>query len=184
MDQALTNFAKSEDRPDIVLFYFAGHGFALNDGLRQRNYLMSTSARLNTPSEGALRRDGIPLDEVIDRISAPAKITLAFIDACRNDPFHRGVGDRGFAPADSSFDRQVYIGMSTKLGKTALDGEKGTGSPFAQSFTRIIPTPGLRIDDAFRKLREDVAKRTNGKEEPEILQDELKEGAFVLVTAR
>ena len=103
---------------------------------------MSTSARLNSPSEGALRRDGIPLDEVIDRISAPAKITLAFIDACRNDPFHRGVGDRGFAPADSSFDRQVYIGMSTKLGKTALDGEKGTGSPFAQSFTRIIPTPG------------------------------------------
>ena len=154
MDQALTNFAKSEDRPDIVLFYFAGHGFALNDGLRQRNYLMSTSARLNSPSEGALRRDGIPLDEVIDRISAPAKITLAFIDACRNDPFHRGVGDRGFAPADSSFDRQIYIGMSTKLGKTALDGEKGTGSPFAQSFTQIIPTPGLRFDDAFRKLRE------------------------------
>jgi hypothetical protein len=73
--------------------------------------------------------------------------------------------------------------MSTKLGRTAADGDEGKGSPFAQSFAKIMSAPGLRIDDAFRRLREDVARRTDDKQEPEILQDELREGAFVLVGA-
>jgi tetratricopeptide (TPR) repeat protein len=63
MDVAITNFVAKEDRPDIVLLYSAGHGFAISDGLRQRNYLMSTSADLSATSEAVLRRDGMPLDE-------------------------------------------------------------------------------------------------------------------------
>ena len=96
-DAALTRFAAKEEGADIALFYFAGHGFALAGGdLRPRNYLMTTSADMRATSDAVLRRDGLSIDEVIKRISAPAKVTLAFIDACRNDPFHRGAGDRGF----------------------------------------------------------------------------------------
>ena len=145
MDAAITNFVAKEDRPDIVLLYFAGHGFAISDGLRQRNYLMSTSADLSATSEAVLRRDGMPLDEVIDRISAPARITLAFVDACRNDPFHRGAGDRGFEPIDIPLHRELFIGMSTQVGKTAIDGVEGSGSPFARAFAEVIATPGLRV---------------------------------------
>jgi tetratricopeptide (TPR) repeat protein len=180
MDAALTDFVAKEDRPDIVLLYFAGHGFAINDGLRQRNYLMSTSADLSATSPALLRRDGMPLDEVIDRISAPAKVTLAFVDACRNDPFHRGAGDRGFERIDIQLHRQLFIGMSTQLGKTAIDGAEGKGSPFAQAFAQIIATPGLRVDDAFRELREEVSRMTDDQQKPEILQDDLQRGAFVL----
>jgi uncharacterized caspase-like protein len=183
LDAALTSFVEKEDRPDIVLFYFAGHGFALADGLRHRNYLMSTSTDLTSASEAILRRDGMPLDEIIDRISAPARITLAFVDACRNDPFHRGAGDRGFERVKIPLERQLYIGMSTQLGRTALDGLEGQGSPFAQAFTKIIAIPGLRIDDAFRDLRDEVAQKTEGRQKPEILQDDLLGGALVLVSA-
>jgi uncharacterized caspase-like protein len=181
LDAALTDFVTKEERPDIVLLYFAGHGFAMSDGLRQRNYLMSTSADLHSTSEVVLRRDGMPLDEVIDRISASAKITLAFVDACRNDPFHRGAGDRGFEPLGIPLHRQLFVGMSTQLGKTAIDGNVGQGSPFAQSFARVMATPGLRIDDAFRELRTEVARKTDGQQTPEILQDDLERGTFVLV---
>jgi tetratricopeptide (TPR) repeat protein len=180
MDAALTDFVAKEDRPDVVLFYFAGHGFAISDGSREHNYLMSTSADLGATSPAMLRRDGMPLDEVIDRISAPAKITLAFIDACRNDPFHRGAGDRGFERIDIQLHRQLFIGMSTQLGKTAIDGAEGKGSPFAQAFAQIIATPGLRVDDAFRELREEVSRMTDDQQKPEILQDDLQRGAFVL----
>ena len=65
---------------------------------------------------------------------------------------------------------------------TALDGEEGQGSPFAQAFAKIIATPGLRIDDAFRDLRDEVARRTAGRQKPEILQDDLISGALVLVS--
>ena len=184
LDAAITDFVAKEnapDKPDIVLFYYAGHGFALSDGLRHRNYLMSTSSDLSSPSEAILRRDGMPLDEIINRISAPARITLAFVDACRNDPFHRGAGDRGFERVQVPLERQLYIGMSTQLGMTALDGEEGQGSPFAQAFVKIIATPGLRIDDAFRNLRDEVARQTGGRQKPEILQDDLTGGALVLV---
>ena len=91
---------------------------------------------MSAKSDAYLRRDGVTLDEVINRISAPAKVTLAFVDACRNDPFHRGAGDRGFEPIAVTSARQVYIGMSTQLGKTAIDGDDGKGSPFAQAFAR------------------------------------------------
>jgi len=144
-----------------LLLYFAGHGFAMSDGLQHRNYLMSISADLRSTSEAVLRADGMTLDDVIDRISSSAKVTLAFVDACRSDPFHRG-GGRGFERIDVPPARQLYIGMSTQLGKTAVDGEEGKGSPFAQAFAETMATPGLRIDDAFRKLRRAVMEKDAG----------------------
>ena len=159
-DAALTRFAAKEEGADIALFYFAGHGFALaGDDLRPRNYLMTTSADMSATSDAVLRRDGFSIDEVMKRISAPAKVTLAFIDACRNDPFHRGSADRGFEPIAVSLSRQIYIGMSTQLGKTSIDGVGGMGSPFAQAFVEQMTTPGLRIDDAFRALRKEVSRK-------------------------
>jgi len=180
-DAALTSFADKAQGADIALFYFAGHGFAVNDGLRARNYLMSTSADLRAVSDSVLRRDGLPLDDVIARIAQSPKVTLAFVDACRNDPFHRGGGDRGFARIKVDVRRQLYVGMSTTLGQTALDGDEGKGSPFALAFAETMSTPGLRVDDAFRHLRQAVASKTEGKQTPEILQDDLNEGSLVLV---
>lgn len=183
-DKALTDFVSKEESADIALFYFAGHGFAISgDDLRPRNYLMSTSADMRSTSDAVLRRDGISIDEIIHRISAAAKVTLAFVDACRNDPFHRGGGDRGFERIGVGATRQVYIGMSTTLGRTALDGDDGKGSPFATAFVDTMTVPGQRIDDAFRALRDEVSQRTDGKQEPEVLQDNLRQGALVLVKA-
>jgi len=71
--------------------------------------------------------------------------------------------------------------MSTHLGKTSIDGVAGMGSRFAQAFVEQMTTPGLRIDDAFRALRKEVSRKTDSKQEPEILQDDLEQGALVLV---
>jgi len=183
-DSALIQFTHKEEHADIALFYFAGHGFAIKgDDLRPRNYLMSTSADIAAKSDAVLRRDGMTLDEIMDWLSGPAKVTLAFVDACRNDPFHRGAGDRGFEPIAVPLSRQVYIGMSTQVGKTALDGDSGKGSPFARAFVEKMAKPGLRIDDAFRALRSEVSRLTEGQQQPEVLQDDLNEGATMLLKA-
>jgi hypothetical protein len=39
-----------------------------------------------------------------------------------------------------------------------------------------MTTPSLRIDDAFRALRKQVSRKTDVKQEPEILQDDLEQG--------
>ena len=179
----MTQFAAKEKdaHPDVVLFYFAGHGFALNDDLGARNYLMATSAHLNAKSEALLRHEGFALNDAVSRIAKGARVVLVFIDACRNDPFHRGAANRGFVRDEMRGVEQVYIGMSTTLGRPAEDGEPGQGSPFAKAFAAAIVQPGLRIDDAFRALREQVLKETGGKQEPEILQDKLAQGSITLV---
>ena len=43
-DGAVETFATQARQAEVALFYFAGHGFAVNDGLIPRNYLMSTDA--------------------------------------------------------------------------------------------------------------------------------------------
>ena len=68
------------------------------------------------------------------QLARPHGLGGVTVAVSRNDPFHRGAGDRGFAPIGVALSRQIYIGMSTQLGRTALDGDSGKGSPFALAF--------------------------------------------------
>ena len=185
-DAAVRGFAERAKGADIALFYFAGHGFAVNDSLKPTSILMSTSADVTSGSERVLRAGGIPLDDIAQALVGQARSTLIFIDACRNDPrVSRAVGGagRGLSRLDPVKGGNILIGISTRLGDTAADGEAGKGSPFARAFALDIEAPGLRIDDAFRKMRDAVRAETDGKQVPDIVQDDLPEGAMVLANA-
>jgi hypothetical protein len=181
-DAAIEAFAARARGADIALFYFAGHGFAINDGLIPRNYLMSTNALLASPSERMLKAGGIPLDEIVQRLSGSAKTTLVFVDACRNDPrAKRGVGGaRGLARLETGGIANLFVAVSTRLGDEALDGAAGAGSPFGRAFAKEIATAGVRIDDAFARMRQAVSAETAQQQRPEIIQDDL-DAPLVLV---
>jgi len=172
---ALAHFRERAKGADVALFYFAGHGFALPDGLKPRNYLMSTSADLSSRSDLVLRAGGVPLDEIVDAIAGSAKVTLVFVDACRNDPKStRGIsGGRGLARIDRSGLSNVFIGLSTRIEQTADDGNPGKGSPFARAFAAILPKKAQRLDDAFREIRKSVMEETGGKQLPDVQEDDL-----------
>lgn len=183
-DRALGDFAERARSADIALFYFAGHGFAVSDGLRPVSVLMSTSADVTSASERVLRSGGIPLDDVVQSLSGRARATLIFVDACRNDPrVTRAAGGtgRGFARIETPDNASLFIGLSTRLGETASDGEDGAGSPFARAFAAGITVTGQRIDDVFRGLRDKVRTETSGRQVPDVVQDDLPQGAMVLV---
>jgi tetratricopeptide (TPR) repeat protein len=185
-DSVVSAFAQDARGADVALFYFAGHGFTVNEGVRPVSVLMSTSADVSANSERVLRAGGIPLDDIVASLAGQAKATLIFVDACRNDPrLSRGIGGRG-----RGFDRlepveggSLFVGLSTRLGETAQDGDEGKGSPFARAFAKTIETKGMRIDDAFRQLRDAVKVETSGKQIPDIVQDDLPNGAITLVNA-
>ena len=182
-DGAVETFATRAKEADVALFYFAGHGFAVNDGLIPRNYLMSTDALVRSPSERILKAGGIPLDEIVQRLSGAAKATLVFVDACRNDPRgKRGSGAvRGLARMETAGIPNLFVAVSTRLGEQAEDGAAGAGSPFARAFAQEIPKPGVRIDDVFAAVRRTVNVETAQRQKPEIVQDDL-DAPLVLVT--
>src|SRR5277367_1512987 len=185
-DAAVTAFTDDAQGAEVALFYFAGHGFTVNEGIRPVSMLMSTSADVTSDSDRVLRPGGIALDEIVGSLVGKARATLVFVDACRNDPrVSRAVGgqSRGFAPLGPVQGGAVLIGLSTRLGTVARDGVAGMGSPFARAFAANIQTKDVRIDDAFRLLRDAVKSETHGDQLPDIVQDDLPNGSITLVRA-
>lgn len=182
-EQAILEFGDATRGAEIALFYFAGHGFSVAAGGRQQNLLMPTSANFFAKTALALQGGGEPLEHVEETIIGRARATLIFIDACRNIPAlaKRGVGSRGFAPLDASDFEGAYVVLSTRVGQTAEDGESGQGSPFARAFASVLPTPGLRIEDAYYRMREQVRRETSGAQVPDSIRSDLPEGGVVLV---
>jgi hypothetical protein len=182
-EQAIQEFSETTRGADIALFYFAGHGFSVDLRGRQENMLMATSANFSAKTALALEGGGEPLDHVEETIIGRARATLIFIDACRNIPAlaSRSVGSRGFAPVDTSNLAGVYVVLSTRVGQTAEDGARGQGSPFARAFASVMPTPGLRIEDAYSRMREQVRRDTAGGQVPDSIRSDLPEGGVVLV---
>jgi tetratricopeptide (TPR) repeat protein len=182
LEQAVDDFADSARGADVALFYFAGHGFSISAGGRQQNLLMATDADFRARTGLGLERGGEPLEHVEELIIGHARATLIFIDACRDVPVlaSRSVGSRGFAPFDGAAFDDAFVVISTRSGRTASDGVDGQGSPFARAFASVLPTPRLRIEDAFARIREEVRSETSGEQVPDAIRSDLPEGGVVL----
>ena len=121
---------------------------------------------------------------VEETIIGHARATLIFVDACRNIPIvaSRSVGGgRGFAPIDASAFEGAFVVVSTRQGKTAEDGIAGKGSPFARAFAEVLPTPRMRIEDDYARIREKVRAETHGEQAPDLIRSDLPEGGLTLV---
>ena len=141
-------FADAAQGAEVALFYFAGHGFTVNDGIRPISMLMSTSAEVTSSSDRLLRAGGIALDEIVGSLTGKAQATLVYVDACRNDPrVSRAVGSqaRGFSRLEPVQGGSLFIGLSTRLGSVAQDGDAGRVSPFARAFAATIQTKGMLL---------------------------------------
>jgi TonB family protein len=186
-DAALQRFAAKAKGADVALFYYAGHGFAVSDRGGPRNYLMGIDADVTTTSERELRAGGMPLDDVIAAISSSAKTTLVFVDACRNDPsLSRAAGGQGRSAValDTTVGENVFVGLSTRLGDVAADGEAGSGSPFARAFSANIGVPGARIDDAFTQVRLAVESETKRDQRPDVGRYDLSQPLVLVPEVR
>ncbi|WP_280790483.1 MULTISPECIES: caspase family protein [unclassified Mesorhizobium] len=77
-----------------------------------------------------------------------AKVSLVFLDACRNNPFARSLSRTATTrsatalagPAQFDSTRGSFIAFATAPGAVAMDGS-GRNSPFAQALLRHIPSP-------------------------------------------
>ena len=79
MTEALDDFTRSLEEPDIVVFYFAGHGFEYG----RRNYLVPIDAPL-TASEDTIDRTFIEFEDLAGSLLSEGT-TIFMLDACRTD---------------------------------------------------------------------------------------------------
>ena len=167
MSRAIQRFSNRVTRDDVALFYYAGHAVQFNN----ENYLLPVGTEAES---GAIK-----LTKAMNSLNN-ADISIVIVDACRNNPKDsyyqttdgvltrsaRGIGSRaktGLAPPKRSM--ESFVAYSTDVGNVAEDGV-GRNSTFTKYLLRYIKTPGIRLERVFKKVRESVARETDGGQIP------------------
>ncbi len=164
--EAVRDFAEAANDADIAVVYFAGHGIEV-DGA---NFIIPVDARLMRDFD--IEDETISLDRILKAVESTKRLRLIILDACRDNPFlktmkrtvaSRSVG-RGLArvePATSD----TLIAFAAKAGSVALDGN-AKNSPFTTALVNNIAAPGLDLRIALGKVRDEVLKMTDRRQEP------------------
>ena len=171
---ALQQFKRSAAGAEAALFYYSGHGMQL----RGVNYLLPKDVRFDR-DWNTVTLEAISLQDVLDIMKENAAIKLAFLDACRDNPYaddlQRSMGKlersasapRGLAPMRiGEGELNTALVFAALPGKTAADGS-GKDSPFTLAILKNIRTPGATLDDLLNDVTSDVSDATNGEQIPE-----------------
>ncbi len=156
---ALRDFRGQADGADIALIYYTGHS-AQAEG---QNYLIPTDAEM--AAERDLDAEGVDLERFMTTLGG-ARMRVAVIDACRNNPFKSAADvakvTNGLAQVDVD---DVLVIFSAAPGQTASDGD-GKNSPFASALARHVTEPGLIIQRLGGVVRDDVIAATANRQRP------------------
>ena len=164
MTEKLLDFGRKAEGADVALFFYAGHGIAVNG----TNYLLPVDADLKSEMDIKLGA-AINVDLTLEQTMGDAKVKLVFLDACRDNPFAAKIRS---AKASRSVNVQsglaemksgegTLIAFATGPGQTALDGEAGTNSPFTRALMANLTAPGVEIQQAMTKVRAQVQDETS-----------------------
>jgi len=158
MNRAITQFGSKLTSDTVALFFYAGHGMQV----KGRNYLIPVDAQIE--NEASVRSETVDVDAVLDQLSA-SSLNIVILDACRNNPFERrfrSVGG-GLAPMDAP--KGTLIAYATAPGRVASDGD-GRNGLYTQELLKVIRTPGLEVEKAFKRVRASVARATGDNQIP------------------
>jgi uncharacterized caspase-like protein len=174
LDAARYLYLKAKEY-DVRLFYYAGHGVQV----RGRNYLVPTN--VTSLGEDEVASKTLDASELLERLGAVrAGFNMVILDACRNNPFvgatimtadgrsvrvrGAGSGRAGLAPVEPALGSMVAY--STAPGQVAADGTKGSNGLYTRYLLANMMTPGLPVEQLFKRVRNAVAKETHGEQVP------------------
>jgi uncharacterized caspase-like protein len=170
---ALREFGNHLGENTIAVLYYGGHGLQLRD----RNYLIGVDAEIH--SEDEIPLVGVDLGFMLDRMStAHSRINVVILDACRNNPFSGKAGPKAQGLAQMDAPVGTLLAYSTRPGKLAADGG-GTNSLYATHLARQLLTPGLPVEQMFKRVREGVVRDTREQQMP--WESSLLQGEFAFV---
>jgi uncharacterized caspase-like protein len=171
--ESLREFSVRAPAASVRMLFYAGHGVQV----KGRNYLVPVDA--DPQSEDDIPRQSADVGEFVDRLSALRTGTnIVVLDACRVNPFAGGVivgpdgrrlKFRGATPGGlATVDAPVgtLVAFSTAPNGVALDGTAGEHSVYARHLLAHLTTPGLTIEQLFKRVRIGVAQDTGRVQVP------------------
>ena len=149
--------------PNVIgLFYYAGHGIAVD----MINFLIPVDGKVD--SKRKVRSRMVSADTITEQFSdTGGGLNIMILDACRNTPqayraFRSGDGE-GLAEMRAL--SGMLISYATEPGNFAEDG-MGRNSPYAAALMKVIQTTGVGVLDAFNQVSLEVKKATSGRQIP------------------
>ena len=173
MRRAIIDFGDRIREGGIGLFFYAGHGMQVGG----RNYMIPVDA--DVKSEAEVEADAVDVATVLARMeTARNTLNIVILDACRDNPFVRRFrsATKGLASIDAPVG--TLIAYATAPGSVALDGT-GPNSFYTGALAEALRTPGLRVEEVFKRVRQTVRVKTQGKQIP--WEASSLEGEFVFL---
>jgi len=173
MIEAMSEFSIKARSSAVRLVFYAGHGIQS----KGRNYLVPIDA--DVQSEDEISTKSADVGELVGRLgSIKHGINIVILDACRINPFSTGVivgpdGRRirfrgatapGLAPLDAPVG--TLVAFSTAPNGVALDGANEKHSIYAKHLLANLTTPGIAVEQLFKKVRIGVAEETQRVQVP------------------
>jgi hypothetical protein len=168
MRRVLRDFSDTAYDADVAVVFYAGHGMEVG-GV---NYLIPTDAVLERDIDA--RDEAVSLDRVSEILEPVKRLRFIILDSCRDNPFvrsmRRTLATRTVRSGHGEIDEKTLptntlVAYAQRAGATAGDGE-GTNSPYTTALLKHLPTPGLDVELALRRVRDDVLKITKNRQEP------------------
>lgn len=175
MERAVADFGEALSAGAVGLFYYAGHGLQVSG----RNFLVPVDAQIT--SEQRVRLETVDVDVVLDQMdAAKSGVNLVILDACRNNPFERRFRATGGGLAQINAPQGTLIAYATAPGKVAADGD-GANGLYTTRLLQHIGTPGMAVEEVFKRVRIDVSRDTNADQTP--WESSSLTGSFTFVDA-
>jgi len=171
--EALREFSVKAASNAVRLVFYAGHGIQS----KGRNYLVPVDA--DVQSEDEISTKSADIGELVDRLGGIKHgINIVILDACRVNPFSsgvvvgpdgrrirfRGAATPGLAPLDAPVG--TLVAFSTAPNGVALDGVNEKHSIYAKHLLANLTTPGIAVEQLFKKVRIGVADETQRVQVP------------------
>lgn len=160
ISDTLDTFKEKLSNANVGLFFFAGHGVQV----KGKNYLLTINAETRT--EASTERTSVSLDEVIELMNNSMVFTkIIILDACRDDPisqgWHRSTRSSGLASVYAP--KGTIIAFGTSPGEEASDGA-GRNGAYTEALLENIDSSNCPIETMFKKVRNSLAAKTDGKQ--------------------
>lgn len=144
----------------VGTFFYAGHAIQANG----ENYLVPVDADIQDILD--LEIQTLRVATLMKSLEAAGnRLNLVVLDACRNNPFKSlsRSGSRGLAKVDAP--HGTLLAYSTAPGDVAADGT-GRNSPYTAALARMIQTPGVPVEQVFKRVRIEVMEKTGNRQVP------------------
>ena len=161
---AIRSFGRSLRNSDAALFYFSGHG----NQYKGKNWLIPIGSSVQRESD--LEFEAVNAERVLAEMEGGSsrRVNIVIFDACRTNRSFRSFRSNNLGLAQPRVQPEgSIVAFSTAPGTVAYDGE-GRNSPYVAELSKHMLTPGLKIEDVFKRVRIGVKNRTSRKPSPQI----------------